>query len=892
MANPLATSRYTLCSTYIGQILTRTSVTTEAVNRYPVFIGKGSRYAVIRDQEVLRSYREGVVLSFPDTGTLQVSIATYPSDGLKTNATMYTSDGSEVNKRYWDFAQSVSGGDWDLVQLNAAAYSKNKTYYLDYQSTSRDLKDDFPVADLRQIISVGRSAGEDFFLEDTHFKINTTLTDPEVASASNPHAYPTATEGNIDQSLLASSPISFDATSAFAGSYSRLFTFTINTDTHTISWTGISAGADSTTDPATSGSFTYEPGSATNLATIENGLVLNVDGPSVAMADNGKTFLATAWGPAKLELTSGAEYEAYDDREYNIEITAVTFDGTDNIVSFTWSTDTPEGSWGTATANDYEAVTLPDGISLRFFNLGRTLNPSSTIGTGCQRHFATSGPSDPVKTANDIWKLTATNDETIDWSLTESLSETFMTSNLILDKMGVITGTRLSYYLILRETPYSITSVTDPATGSSLSYTHITGTPYIWFPSGAPTTSVQVSYTSRGNEPLPGETYYISCMTLRPSTYFDKGIFLQTQDQAKAVLAPNMVDENENYNELYMMSGEIAFSQSTDLQGCYVIQVSDYDQDGIYQETDYDRAIEASEKKQAYTDVVLLNRYSKLDEIKTSVEKMNSPFEAKERLAWFGLPNGTAVGDADTEDTIVYLAKKSFQFYGESVGHGSIIMIANNWADHSTLYYDGSTATVRLDGSYIAGALASLNAGFADPGLAILKTTVGGFDDMHDFEEDEQLLVGAAGCVFIVKESPVFRVMESTTLDRLSADTTEISAMCQKQYVTRVIRDECNSSLIGVTPPSASAGVKDITNVIGRKLRSLVNDGKIAKYTDDSGNERAFNASEDIEVYRDSSDPTKYWFKYWYVLRYPIKRLFGLFSVDSKSNWSAYSEAA
>jgi hypothetical protein len=64
-------------------------------------------------------------------------------------------------------------------------------------------------------------------------------------------------------------------------------------------------------------------------------------------------------------------------------------------------------------------------------------------------------------------------------------------------------------------------------------------------------------------------------------------------------------------------------------------------------------------------------------------------------------------------------------------------------------------------------------------------------------------------------------------------------------------------------------------------LLGLLGRGTIGQYEDDNGNVRKYDPSSDIVVFRDTADPTLYHMFYAYFLRMPIKRVFGLFTVNS-----------
>jgi len=269
---------------------------------------------------------------------------------------------------------------------------------------------------------------------------------------------------------------------------------------------------------------------------------------------------------------------------------------------------------------------------------------------------------------------------------------------------------------------------------------------------------------------------------------------------------------------------------------------------------------------------------------------MNDPFERKGRLAWIGAPIGTELGDTDTPDTLIFLAKRTLQVYGESPAHGAFICVGNTVCEKTILLTEGTQATVTLDGSFIAGACSALVSSYASPAESILRKDQPGFDRIGggtidvQYEEKELKLLGAAG-VSTLQEmgASVYQWVESITVDTFAQDTQEISAMTQKQYVTRYIRRKMDVSITGMQAPSAQAGVAIVKGFLVELLRGLVSRGLVGPYTDDSGQERDIDPQYDVEVFRDETDRTLFHYKYWTNLIYTIKRTFGLYSVDSRT---------
>lgn len=638
-------------------------------------------------------------------------------------------------------------------------------------------------------------------------------------------------------------------TSDFTGTYNRRYYVVCHAVAGGASstWSWYAVGDDGA---ATNVTAALLISTATNVA-LDHGVVVTMTASAIdAVIGNYFTFEVNApllW------------HTALDDRAY----TAIPT-GTPTVADVDWffSTDTLEGRFGVWTAADTVPDELPDSVFLATRNL-------RTTGTDFVPYVAT-----------DSFTFSLTNNDVIDWSLETEAAETTAAGDIIHDIIGTVTGTANTFYLILRYAPSAATgkimSVVD-SLGTPVAYTQLLdgGTPtnYIWFATD-PGDDVTVTYRHRGQEPSPGELYYFSGYFLRDATLYDDPQLSLTIDEARILLAPNSAD-----NHLYNMA-ELAFAN--DPPAIYTVQVNDLDQDEVYNDVDFRRAITASETSDQISDLIVLSNWTTLGDAMTSVDHMNDPFEKKERLGWYGCPTGTPVGTASTVDTLVYYAKNSLQVFGNSPAHGTRILVAPTECDLEITLPDNTTTDVTYDGSFVAGATAALVAGLADPADTILRKTLAGFDAIETFTKAQNILLGDAGILYLADlGTSIFRFEESTTVDFFAPDFNEISAMTQKQYVTKYIRTQMDSALIAMVPPSAEAGVATVSSYVIQLLTGLLNQGKIASYQDAEGNTRAIDPTADVVAFRDTTTPTLYHFNYAYWIRYPIKRLYGLYSVDS-----------
>lgn len=507
-------------------------------------------------------------------------------------------------------------------------------------------------------------------------------------------------------------------------------------------------------------------------------------------------------------------------------------------------------------------VTIPGDFLLWFRNVGA--NPSTLCLT--QKRYVAS----PV----DEFTFGSTDLLTIDWNLTSRVTETIDATQVFTDVIGTVTGVAGTKYIILTNLPDEILYVQNSPAGTALVYSQVAGTQYVSFPT-APAGNVAVKYQYRGPEPDPSNVYYITADTLRTTDLYNVPISILSRDELRQQVGPMAVD-----NDL-LIGGEIAFDNN--VPRLLVCQAYDTDFDGLYTTLDYNEAILATKTNSLLTDVIVLNNFASLSAALSNNEQCNDPFERKERVLWVGCPQGTIIGDSQTANTLVYLARNTLQVFGQNQSHGRRVLLGNTTATKSVVLPDGSQVTVDLDGSFVAVGAAALNASFSDPGETLLRKNIAGFDSIEAYNEVEELQLGAASILFLSDQGAgVFRFEESVTVDTSSINNREISAQNQEIFVTRDLRGRLDTATISFVPQSQQAGVSFIQSLLVVMLSEYVSRGIIAPYTDESGASRPIDPANDVAVFRDETDKTQYNFGYFYNLRYPIKRVFGVYSVDRK----------
>lgn len=545
-----------------------------------------------------------------------------------------------------------------------------------------------------------------------------------------------------------------------------------------------------------------------------------------------------------------------DDRSYVVRVTQITDLSPGVSLTGTFLTDTLEGGFGSFTAliGSYVNVTgsttgLPDDVRLHARNIATAFGDNNY-------------------TVGDQFSFDITNDDVIDWSLVERKTETIASADWRFDPMGNVTGVINTWYVLLERVPERIITVNDGSV--ALTYTQVTGTGYIYV-TAQPLTNTTVVYEWRAAEPTPGQTYYLTANYVRTSDLFNTPILVRTEEEARTLLAP-MTGAND-----LLIGAEAAFHYGPN--GIYVVQVEDADGNDVYEDADYRTAIAASELTSQGTDLIVLNRWSVLGEVLTSINKMNDPVEGKFRLGWIGAPQNTVVGDPDTAGSLIFTAQKTLAVHGEVQTHGTRILIGSTWAKRTIKLDSGQTQQVTLDGSFIAALIAGMYASFAAPWQTGMHQTFGFFDEIEIHSEAEDLALGGSQILYFSDLGGVFRLEEDFTTDNFAEQYRYINTMVTQHYMSRFVKREVDTA-IGLVPPSSGEGADIVKGLVVVALRKAEANGIIAQYRNADGSPRSLNPDKDVIAYADPGNSTRAQFRYTFFLRYILKTAIGLYTTD------------
>lgn len=418
------------------------------------------------------------------------------------------------------------------------------------------------------------------------------------------------------------------------------------------------------------------------------------------------------------------------------------------------------------------------------------------------------------------------------------------------------------------------TTVINNSTGAAIPHKDIAAKPYVMLGS-RPLTNVSVTYTYH-NAPQVGQTYYATVYYTRPASLYQNALVFTSYSDALA-----QVGYPSPENHLGIML-DYAFNVAGNTIVA-VVQVADTDHDGVYTRADFQDALNAAYAKRELTDIVVLAKFDSLADQMENSQRSNDPLYGALRVYWMGFPSNYAVGTPETVGTIAYTASKVLQSVGDSPARGTLIPVANQWVKRTIRLESGASQQVKLDGSFFAGMLASLQTQPQDPNTILLNKVIPGVDAVASFTDTETIILGTSSCTYATQadpSQPIVKVIDIVTSDSTADNYHEINVVYAKQYVTKRLIKRANDALIGYIPLSTDDAVNHVRSVIAREMTSMVGEGIIGAYTDGNGRPRSINAS-DIDVWPDEADKTRMNFTFFFQGRYAIKRLTGMFAVDN-----------
>lgn len=392
-----------------------------------------------------------------------------------------------------------------------------------------------------------------------------------------------------------------------------------------------------------------------------------------------------------------------------------------------------------------------------------------------------------------------------------------------------------------------------------------------------------------GEKPALGSLYFTSYDYIRPLT--DYGVPQQSFTPGDALDKVGSISiETAKYNPL-AIAVQLAFANGA--PAVYTVQVDDTGSLGAPSRDAVQACLNAAKKLDACTEILVLDSQGTsadtMADVIAHLEGQNAPTEKHYRRGWFGVPVNTAAGDKDTAGTIAYIAGRTLQVSAASVARGRMFLVAppqKAGVTATVLLGDRTTVQLTLDSTYLAAAAAGLRTALLLASDSLAERTLTGFDTAtvtSPWEKGERKSMVKNGALVVTFDANRFVMLDpvSTDIGGIPA-LRQDSASYQKDNVTRRVVSAIDSNLKGVVPFDEINFIADLKLTIAGVLAGQITGGNIGPFrVKDTGQPRDIDMDRDIIVFRSKTDPTKFFFRYWYNLLYPALRFVGEYSVDN-----------
>jgi hypothetical protein len=431
----------------------------------------------------------------------------------------------------------------------------------------------------------------------------------------------------------------------------------------------------------------------------------------------------------------------------------------------------------------------------------------------------------------------------------------------------------------------TLTSPTLGRAGSSIKVTQSGSAP---FPVGLLGGAIERAGT--GKKPVEGAVYFVSYDFTRPLA--DYGVpFRHFSVEAMHTQVGLPSPAVASYNPL-AIAAEIAFQNGA--EAVYTIQVNDL-VEGNPSRAQVKSALDAASTVRGATEIVVVGepgtRLDVVADVVDHLEVENGPSEKNYRRAFFGMAANTSIGDRDTVDSLVGRATSTLQVGAASPARGRMFLVAPpqlSGVSRTVVFADGSEASIALDGTYLAVAVAARRTALQSPADTLTRRTIVGFnlDDVTlPWKPVERRALASQGVFVITYDAGRMVMLDAMSTEGGGGGKESFkvdSTSYQKDIITAKVNRALDENLIGIVPFDLASFILDIKLVIQGVLANEISVGTIGPFRDQAtGAVRSIDLRTDIKVEQNVNNPTQFSFAYWYNLRYPGLRFFGEYSVDN-----------
>jgi hypothetical protein len=329
---------------------------------------------------------------------------------------------------------------------------------------------------------------------------------------------------------------------------------------------------------------------------------------------------------------------------------------------------------------------------------------------------------------------------------------------------------------------------------------------------GALTPGVQTPPVTNtaNNRPADGANYYVS-YNCTITSYYEADLFTSVNDLINAhsltsdlCIAGTLIIGNQ--------SG-IAVGQGASQVMCVAVPPSPT-------LANYQQALQVLENQNVDIIVILNGTPANQLAVAQHVVAMSDPSIGKSRMAIFGSPKNTPIGDSTTPETSIYNARalNIDDAYGNPMGY-RMVYVANSSFFYNVQFPDGSPIQTQLDGWFLAAAVAGRIAALSDVATPLTNKDIQGIISLGDvFTVNQRDLLNQNGLLVVQgnASNSQFLVYHGCTLDIQILENGEISIVRADDGLDEAIRTQL-SPYIGskITDAFLATVATQIDQVLG-----------------------------------------------------------------------------
>ncbi|WP_170996339.1 hypothetical protein, partial [Escherichia coli] len=168
---------------------------------------------------------------------------------------------------------------------------------------------------------------------------------------------------------------------------------------------------------------------------------------------------------------------------------------------------------------------------------------------------------------------------------------------------------------------------------------------------------------------------------------------------------------------------------------------------------------------------------------------------------WFGYPVNTPVGTALQEQgSLAYYGGQVMKIPAGSPRAGRVLSSGACWAKRTITTRTGYQQELTLDGTFVSGTIAAMNAALTEPSDSLLRKELPAFTSIQTFTDTELGVIGQHQFILFEQSASSIKILDITTHDNSAPDMKQLNAMNQKDYTTAIIRAQMKDKLISIVP--------------------------------------------------------------------------------------------